>query len=52
MSDENEENPETGAGDGESIPVAGPGTEDAIGQDAPTRLQPHRWGMHQMVAIF
>ena len=39
MSDKNEENPETGAEDGGSIPAAGPGTENAVGNDIPTTPQ-------------
>ena len=39
MSDENEENPETGAGDGGSILAAGPGTENAVGNDISTTPQ-------------
>ena len=39
MSDENEENPETGAGNGGSISATGPGTENAVGHDTPTTPQ-------------
>ena len=39
MSDENEEDPEIGAEDGGSIPAAGPGTENAVGNDIPTTPQ-------------